>query len=600
MIPPDLQPTPLVDPAERAPVAVRPIAAPGRWRAVSLARWWLAWLAGEAWRRLLRQRDAGARGRRLRALLERLGGIWIKVGQLLSLRIDLFDVDFCQELATLQDRAYGFPGEVAKARVEAELGMPLDRAFAAFELQPIAAASIGQVHRARLHDGRVVAVKIRRPFIEDALARELALVRFLFRVLDRLRIAPFMRWRNMGWELEEILKEELDYRREASAMQRLRASLNGRGMYVPHVHAEISTASVLVMEYVSGVLMSDYIVSLRADPARVRAWERENQVDPRRVVRRFSQSILRQIIEDNLYHGDLHPGNIVLLRDSRVALLDFGAVGFTERDFLDRFRLFMQAMAHQEYERAADLALLMTSSLPDIDLAPARAEVVRELLAWGLRSGVAALPYPTKSVDAVNVAITRIFFKHRITFEWTFLRIRRALSTMDATAMHLYPEADYTAITTTYFKRAARRTIAKRARPGAAVGALARGAEDEDLVRQIGELGDLALQIERRRLRLAGATLSGAARVVMVSAGWMRLAATAVAVVALIALASQHGPPSLHAAVEWCSLGFADRAPRLDWQIWLAMSAMAGLTVRATARVRAGVRAAAALEGHAG
>ena len=110
MIPSDLQPTPLVDPADRAPVAVRPIVAPGRWRAVSVARWWLVWLAGEAWRRLLRERDAGARGRRLRALLERLGGIWVKVGQLLSLRIDLFDVEFCQELAALQDRAYGFPG----------------------------------------------------------------------------------------------------------------------------------------------------------------------------------------------------------------------------------------------------------------------------------------------------------------------------------------------------------------------------------------------------------------------------------------------------------------------------------------------------------
>ena len=207
-----------------------------------------------------------------------------------------------------------------------------------------------------------------------------------------------MRWRNIRWELEEILKEELDYRREAAAMERLYASLNGRGMYVPRpprvLDDERAGHGVRLRR-----LMSDYIIMLRADANRVRAWERQNDVDPRRVVRRFSASILKQIVEDNLFHGDLHPGNIVLLRGSRVALLDFGSVGFTDRDYLERFRLFMQALADQEYERAADIALLMAASLPDIDLAPVRAEIVRELLKWGLRTGVAGLPYSVKSVD---------------------------------------------------------------------------------------------------------------------------------------------------------------------------------------------------------
>lgn len=586
MIPAALQPTPLVDPAHRPPVRVRPIPPPGRWAAAKAALSWSTWLAGEAWRAVRRDADARARGRRLRELLERLGGVWVKVGQLLSLRIDLFDVDFCQELAALQDRAHGFPGETARACVESELGVPIEAVFASFDTQPIAAASIGQVHRAQLHDGGIVAVKVRRPFVEDALARELGVVRLIFGALDRLRIAPFMRWRNMSWELHEILHEELDYRREASAMQRLRASLDGRGMYVPLVHAELSTSRVLVMEFVSGVLMSDYIATLHADPDRVRAWERENGVDPRRVVRRFSHSILRQILEDNLYHGDLHPGNIVLLRDSRVALLDFGAVGFTDRDFLDRFRLFMQAMASQEYDRAADLALLMTSSLPNIDLASVRAAVVRELLAWGLRSGVSTLPYAVKSVDAVNVAITRIFFEHRITFEWTFLRIRRALSTMDATAMHLYPEADYTAITRAYFRRAAGRTIRRRARPGAAASAMLRAVDDEDVTRRIGEITELAVEIERRRLRLAQATFHGAGRAVIASTSWARYAAMAAAAAALIALAAQHGPAGLRAAARWLSLGLADRAPLLDWQIW----AVAGVLSLALARTAGALR----------
>ena len=103
---------------------------------------------------------------------------------------------------------------------------------------------------------------------------------------------------------------------------------------------------------------------------------------------RFSLSILRQIIEDNLYHGDLHPGNVVLLRKSRVALLDFGTVGTTDREFLGHFSRLMQAMAEREYERAVDFALLMTGLLPRVDLATVRAEVVRELVAWGRRSDV--------------------------------------------------------------------------------------------------------------------------------------------------------------------------------------------------------------------
>ena len=587
MIDPAPQPTPLIDPAARNPVIVRPIVRPGRWRATTVVLRWLLWLAGEGWRALRGRREPKDSGRRLRALLEQLGGIWIKVGQLLSLRIDLFHVDFCQELALLQDRAPGFPGDDARRLIETELGTPLDDVFSEFEPAPIAAASIGQVHRGRLRDGRAVAIKLRRPFVEEALTRELAIVRLVVALLERLRIAPFMRWRNVHTELEEILREELDYRREASSMQRLHDTLHGRGMSVPRVYAEYSTARLLVMEFVTGVLMSDYIITLRADPARVRAWERDNHVDPRRVVRRFSHSILRQIIEDNLYHGDLHPGNIVLLRDSRVALLDFGAVGYTDRDYLDRFRAFMQALSNQEYERAADLALLMAAALPDIDLGPVRAEVVRELRAWGARTGVPGLPYPEKSADAVNVAITRIFFKHRITFEWTFLRIRRALATMDATAMHLYPDADYTAIAKAYFRRATRRTLRKRARPGRAAAALIRAANDTDVVRQIGELTELAVQIERRRLRIVETTLSGASAWMVFILTWTYPLALAAAIATAAALGAQHGPAWMRAIVMTLSWGLAARAPVLDWQVWLLLIAIALVSARTAATLRA-------------
>ena len=567
-----LEPTALLDAATRDPVAIAAAVRSSGWRIVPTLLQLTRSLVAET-----RASDGGAgsavRGRRVRALLERLGGLWIKVGQLLSLRIDLFSVDFCQELAGLQDRVPGFPGEDARRLIEQELGRPLHEIFADFDPHPVAAASIGQVHRARLHDGAVVAVKVRRPFVEELLVRELRLIRIAISLLTWLRLARFMRWKQFQWEIESILQEELDYRREASSMTRLRRNLTPRGMYVPRVYAGLSTARVLVMEYVSGVLMSDYITTLHRDPRRVAAWRRTNNVDPKRLALRFSLSILRQIIEDNLYHGDLHPGNVVLLRNSRVALLDFGTAGTTDRQLLELFSRLMQALGEQQYERAVDFALLMTGRIPRVDLARVRAEVVRELSTWGRRTDVPSLPYSVKSVDAVNVALSRAFFRHRITFQWAFLRIRRALSTMDATAMHVDPDADYTRIVQLYFRRARRRALRAHARSGVTRTAATLLTPRIDVERQIGDVAQLALQIERRRLRTASPTLSTATHLLYLAAGCARVAAIGIVLAAVVGLAAQHGELWLRQVAEWMSAGFVGRAPEWSWQTWTAIIA---------------------------
>ena len=236
-------------------------------------------------------------------------------------------------------------------------------------------------------------------------------------------------------------------------------------------------------------------------------------------------------------------------------------------------------------------------TLPNIDTAPARAEVLRALHAWGRRTDVRTLPYPEKSVDAVNVAITRIFVRHRITFEWAFLRIRRALATMDATALHLHPDADHAALTRRYFAKATRRAIRAHLRRREAIGRSAR-AGDEDLVRQVGELTDLAVQIERRRLAVARATVTGGARIVTLSAAWVRLLALTWAAAGVLLLAAQHGPRWAEAAARFVSGGLVNRAPAGDWQIWLAMSALGVLAARTAAGVRASFTAVVTSQGH--
>jgi ubiquinone biosynthesis protein len=566
VIDPGLAPTPLVPASERPPVTTVDVAAPTGFPGTRAALRLFAWASRAAWLKATGRWDAEANARAVRQLLERLGGIWIKVGQLLSLRIDVFSEELCRELAHLQDAVQGFPPPVAIRIVEEELGAPIARVFDVFDERPIAAASIGQVHRARLrHEDAWVAVKVRRPHVEQVFEAQVAVVRRWSRALDALGVLPFVEWRQVAWEVERIVREETDYRVEAAAIARMRRSLAPHEMYVPRPYPEYCTRRVLVMELVVGVQMSDYIAAARADPARVRAWERDNDVDAALVVRRFSQSILRQIVEDNLFHGDLHPGNVVLLRHSRVALLDFGTVGVTDREFLARFRAFMEAIALDELEKAADMALMLAGPLPRGGaVALARREVVREIRAWRARTSVESLPYPVKSVDALNVAITKVFFRHRITFDWAFLRIRRALATMDATAQHLYPAADYPRITRAYVRAAARRRL--RARLGSSG---ASGAGSLDMPDQLVASAALMVEIQRRQIRVFGKTADRTAVLVRTAARAVTIGLSATAAVVAVLAATRQ--PS------WAS--------GVDLQVWLLVLGLAGVGAATAAGV---------------
>src|SRR6516165_2556839 len=180
----------------------------------------------------------------------------------------------------------------------------------------------------------------------------------------RLWFVPDLRWEEMLWELDQIVAEEIDYRFEASNMRRMRKSLWPHRVYVPKVFPSYCTKQVLVTEFIDGVLMTDYIRMLGDDPQRCAAWCAENKIRPRLVARRLYNSLLRQLLEDNLFHGDPHPGNIMLLRNSRIALIDFGTVGSMEREYHQKFGLLFKAMAGQDYAKSADLLLLLSGALP--------------------------------------------------------------------------------------------------------------------------------------------------------------------------------------------------------------------------------------------
>ncbi|MEZ4432013.1 MAG: AarF/ABC1/UbiB kinase family protein [bacterium] len=392
MLKPHWVPTPLV--TQRARPEIKPLRRPHRFRAVMLATLWSGALLHLLWLRITGRATSEARALVIRQLLERLGGVWIKVGQLLGMRRDLFSGEFCDVLSALQDHATGFAFEHTRRAIEGELGGPIDRFFSEFEEAPFAAASIGQIHRARLRrGGTLVAVKIRRPYIARMVRGDIRFVEVLCRVAMALRIFSFFRWDDFHHELERTLGEELDYRFEATNIRDMRRNLKDHGIYAPKVFTRLCSERVLVMEFITGALMSDVLRLRHVDPTRLQHWLAENGIQMKTVGRCLFESLMRQIFEDNYFHGDLHPGNIVLLRDSRIALIDFGSVGWLEADFLAQYDKMQDAMAHQQYAKASDLMLLLGPELPPIDLEPCKRELVAFMRAWALRARTPGMPY---------------------------------------------------------------------------------------------------------------------------------------------------------------------------------------------------------------
>jgi ubiquinone biosynthesis protein len=465
MLNPDLVPTQLVALAERTKIRIVEPQPPPRHWILHFLKIALRWGSQILWAFLNRRLTRTENARLIRGLIEELGGLWIKAGQLLSLRIDMFSLEFCRELSKLQHQVEGFPTSWARKIIEGDLGAPIDVLFDFFDDTAFASASIGQIHRAHLrHEGVWVAVKVQRPFLKEKFSQDLRLIGWMVRILGKFEFLQYMRWEEAMWELNQIMEEELDYWNEASAMRRMKKSLRAHDIFVPKLFRAYSSSRVLTMEFIHGSLMSDFIDLYSKDPTRLQHWLRDNNIEPKLVARRLMMSIFRQIFEDNLYHGDLHPGNIILLRNSQVAFIDMGSIGFTETEWLGRFRIMLDAMAKRDFSKAADMALLLVTSVEATGLDDFKPKVIRALRTWATRTYVKELPYHEKSIEAANVAVSRVMLQHKLPTEWAFLRISRVLSTLDSALVYLFPDINYTKLLRDYFAAAERRRVRKATR----------------------------------------------------------------------------------------------------------------------------------------
>jgi ubiquinone biosynthesis protein len=364
------------------------------------------------------------RGRHLREMLDELGPTFVKFGQLLSTRPDVVPPDIVAELRSLQDDVTPFPFAQVRVVVEEELGLTLEQAFLAFEESPIAAASIGQVHRATLPNGDDVVVKVQRPNAPRQVESDLALMYQAARLIrERVRALDFIDVNELVEEFARFIRQELDYKLEARHAETFRRDFEGVDeVVVPKVYWDYSGARLLTLEYLEGVQLAD--LELETTPLEAR----------RELAYRVTRAWMEMIFRHGFFHGDPHPANVLVLEGARIGLVDFGLVGKLTDDDMARLT-----------------ALFVDAATENVDALP------RRLAELGVR-------YPKEREDEFATALRDLFYRYygaslaeidpiqvireafaliysmNLRLPTRFVLLDKAIATLGSVGVELYPD----------------------------------------------------------------------------------------------------------------------------------------------------------------
>ena len=301
------------------------------------------------WRWMPRGKSSRSRGESLRLALEELGPIFIKFGQLLSTRRDLLPPDIADELARLQDRVPPFPPEQAVALIEQQLGARIDQVFSRFEHQPLASASVAQVHAAQLRSGEDVVVKVVRPGLEPVIRQDMAWLFALAKVAERASAdARRLRPVEVVCDYEKTIFDELDLLREAANGTQLRRNFEGsKLLYVPQVYWDWCRPKVLVMERIYGIPVTD-LAALH-----------DQHTDMKKLAERGVEIFFPQVFRDSFFHADMHPGNIFVStrtpHDPQYIAIDCGIIGSLTAEDQDYLARNLLAFFKRDYRKVAQL-----------------------------------------------------------------------------------------------------------------------------------------------------------------------------------------------------------------------------------------------------
>jgi ubiquinone biosynthesis protein len=372
--------------------------------------------------------------RRFRLLLAELGPTFTKLGQLLSSRPDVLPAHWVEELEALQDDASPLPVAEIRREIERGLGRPVSELFAELDETPLASASIAQVHRARTHAGVQVAVKVQRPDIRERIESDLALLYYLAKLLEAVvEETGIYTPTGIIEEFDRTVHEELDFQNEARNAKEMGESARERPfLVIPRVHDELSSSTVLTLDYVEGTKVSE--VSEAAG------------FDLEQVARNIIEAAFRQLFEDGLFHGDPHPGNILVLPGNRIALLDFGLMGRLTRVQREALVTLIVAVALRDPDSVA--RILNRIGVPDAHTPIAEFKGdIRAILDRYLGLKLEDIRTATLLRDLLDLAV-----RHRIRIPKEYAVLAKASITIEGIIRKLYPRLDILDIGLPYAK----------------------------------------------------------------------------------------------------------------------------------------------------
>jgi predicted unusual protein kinase regulating ubiquinone biosynthesis (AarF/ABC1/UbiB family) len=382
----------------------------------------------------LRYREGAA----LREKLLALGPTFIKIGQTLATRADLLPVEYIKELAKLQDEVPPFPTSQAMEILRQELQAEIAEIFDSFDDEPVASASLGQVYKARLQTGQVVAIKVQRPAIAEQISFDIKVLRRIARGLARYpNLIRGVDWQGALGEFRRTVFEEMDYEQEALNAEVFRANFaDWKEVYVPRIYHVFSTKRLIVMEFVDGLKVTDS--------------ERLTQAgqDPHQIVRLLARTYLKQLLEDGFFHADPHPGNLRVMNDGRLAFFDFGMVGRLpielQSKLINAFFHVVERDVHGLVEDMVRLGFIALSSDEESRFKP----VIEGLFDRYLSKRLGDVNFKELIFDLAHVIYE---FPFRIPASFTY--IVRAVMTLEGIGTQVDPSFNFFEVARPYAKR---------------------------------------------------------------------------------------------------------------------------------------------------
>ncbi len=409
------------------------------WRTV-LTFSWMIWIDGKKWSYIGGKTEAKVKKRTrkraiwLRESMLQLGPTFIKVGQLLSTRADILPTESVEELSKLQDKVPAFTAEKAKQIIELDLGKPIEEMFGYFDPIPLAAASLGQVHKAQLHTGEEIVVKVQRPGLLKLFAIDLGILKKIAQYFqNHPKYGTGRDWVGIYEECSKILYEEADYLKEGKNADTFRRNFRGdRRIMVPRVYWRYASRRVLTLEYMPGIKVSNYEALEAAG------------LDRQAIARIGAEAYLEQLLNHGFFHADPHPGNLAVTGKGELIFYDFGMMGQIQSITRDKLLRTFFGIAQKDAEAVVNSLIELGALEVNGDIGPIRRSVQYML------DNFMGQPMDKQSVASISDDLYDIAYDQPFRFPATFTFVMRALSTLEGLGKGLDPNFNFMEVAKPY------------------------------------------------------------------------------------------------------------------------------------------------------